>query len=69
MESLEVRKSVDCQAVFVFFALAIPPSEEFGEPLTSAFCLRTVGKGAVYAQGAINGRYVHLALTVISGGI
>jgi hypothetical protein len=64
MKCLEVRKPFNRQAVFVFFALEIPSCKEFGKPLTSALCFRTVGNGAVYAQGAINGRFVHRTLMV-----
>ena len=63
MESLEVRKSFDRQAMFVFFALAVPPGQKLGKPLTGTLCLETVCKSTVYAQRAINGRYVHLALS------
>jgi len=68
MESLQVRKSFDRQAVFVLFALETYPSQVFGKRLTGALYFRTVCKCAVYAQRAIDWQHVHLAsLTVISG--
>ena len=63
MESLEVGKSFDRQAVFVLFALEAYPSQVLGKRLTGAFCLGTVSESAVYAQRAIDWQYVHLALS------
>ena len=63
MESLEVGKSFDRQAVFVLFALEAYPSQVLGKRLTGALYFRTVRKSAVYAQRAIDWQYVHLALS------
>ena len=56
MESLEVGKPFDSQAVFVFFALAVPSIEEFEKTLAGTLCLGTVCKGAIYAQRTLDGK-------------